>query len=98
MQAQLEVQVTGVKRFAFDNVSMAQIYTLGECVEEEDKIGCPTMKLTGEHGVLDSFKGSKLPALFRLTCRIEQGAKDTMKYHVIGASPILSEQKTSVSK
>lgn len=97
MEVQMEVIVTGVKRYSFDGNSGANIYTLGDMVVEDDKIGCPTMKLSGEHGVLDSFKGSTMPTKFRLNCEVRQGAKDTMKYHVVGASPILSEQKRPVS-
>jgi hypothetical protein len=65
-------------------------------IEEDDRIGCPVMKLTAEHGVLDNLRGVKFPAKFDLECNVQVGAKDTMKYHVIGAMPVLSGHQEKV--
>lgn len=90
MQAQLQVQVLDVKRFKIESFSQATIYTLGEQIEEDDRVGCPVMKYTGDYEVLASFKGSKFPCMFNLTCTMQQGAKDKTQFHVISASPILT--------
>ncbi|WP_293267712.1 hypothetical protein [Neptunomonas sp.] len=98
MEISMQVIVTAAKRYDFDGNKGAQIYTLGDMIEEDDRIGCPVMKLTAEYGVVDNLRGVKFPAKFDLKCNVQVGAKDSMKYHVIGAMPVLSGQQEKVSQ
>ncbi|WP_143773475.1 hypothetical protein [Neptunomonas antarctica] len=94
----MTVIVTAAKRYDFDGNKGAQFYTLGDMIEEEDRVGCPVMKLSGEYNVLDNLRGVRLPARFDLKCDVQVGAKDSMKYHVVGAAPTMTAQQEKASQ
>lgn len=98
MKVQMQVIVTAAKRYDFDGNKGAQIYTLGDMIEEDDRIGCPVMKLTADYPVLDNLRGVRFPAKFDLSCEVMVGAKDSMKYHVTGAVPVIIGQQEKVSQ
>jgi restriction endonuclease Mrr len=54
MEISMQVIVTAAKRYDFDGNKGAQVYTLGDMIEKDDRIGCPVMKLTAENGPLST--------------------------------------------
>ncbi|WP_372832511.1 hypothetical protein [Pontibacterium sp.] len=87
MKATLKVKVLAAKRFKLDGYEAAQLYVLGDKIDEQDKIGQPPMKLSGEFDVLDSLRGN-IPGDMELVVEFRQGAKDKLEQYVVGASPI----------
>lgn len=87
MQASLKVKVLAAKRFKLDGYEATQLYVLGSKIDEQDKIGQPPMKLTGEFNVLDRLRGN-IPGDMELTVEFRQGSKDKLEQYVLDAAPI----------
>ena len=87
MKAKLKVRVMAAKRFKMDNMSMSQLYVEGDLVQDEDKMGCPTMKMNGDYDVFESLRGV-LPCECEVLVEFRQGSGDKMTQYVLGAVPL----------
>lgn len=86
MQAKIQVRVLAAKRFSMEGNSMSQLYVEGDFIDEQDKLGCPPMKMNGDFDVLDQLRGA-MPGDFELTVELRAGAQDKMTQYCIAAVP-----------
>ena len=87
MKMKANVMVTAAKRFNVDGTKMAQLYVLGDKVEEEDRIGAPVMKLNGDYDLFEQLKGA-VPGHVEIEFEIRAGGGDKMTQYVTAVKPV----------